>query len=111
MSAEYRLDVPAENVIIDLGIPPGFDVVTADLERAMEAGKIARYELTGRQIIVYVARLRPGQRLRFDVGFEARYPLRAQAPSSEAYLYYDPDVRAQTRPVAIEVADAAAVAP
>ncbi|MBI4917504.1 MAG: hypothetical protein HY825_16815 [Acidobacteria bacterium] len=111
VTAEYVFEEPAENVIIDLGIPPGFDVVTADLEAAMEAGKIARYELTGRQIIIYVAKLVPGQRLRFEVGFEARYPLRAQAPRSEAYLYYDPDVRAQTRPVAIEVADAAPVAP
>ncbi|MBN1770948.1 MAG: hypothetical protein JXB32_06805, partial [Deltaproteobacteria bacterium] len=69
-------------------------------------GKIARFELTGRQIIVYVAKLVPGQKLVFDVGFTARFPLRAQAPRSEAYLYYDPDVRASSRPVDLTVADA-----
>jgi hypothetical protein len=105
VTAEYRLDRTAENVIIDLGIPPGFDVVVADLQQAVDSGKIARYELTGRQVIIYVARLEPGQRLAFDVGFEARYPLRAQAPKSEAYLYYNPDVRSSTRPVALVVAD------
>jgi hypothetical protein len=35
----------------------------------------------------------------------ARYPLRAQAPSSEAYLYYDPAVRAATRPVELSVSE------
>jgi len=33
--------------------------------------------------------------------------LRAQAPKSEAYLYYNPDVRSSTRPVVLVVADAA----
>ena len=106
VSAEYRFEEPAENVILDLGIPPGFDVATEDLDAAVRAGKIARFELTGRQIIVYVAKLVPGQKLTFDVGFTARFPLRAQAPRSEAYLYYDPDVRASSRPVDLTVADA-----
>jgi hypothetical protein len=29
--------------------------------------------------------------------------MRGEAPSSEAYLYYDPSVRTQARPVQIEV--------
>ncbi len=106
VSAEYRFEEPAENVILDLGIPPGFDVATEDLDAAVKAGKIARFELTGRQIIVYVAKLVPGQRLTFDVGFTARFPLRAQAPRSRAYLYYDTDVNASSRPVDLTVADA-----
>jgi hypothetical protein len=105
VSLFYRLDRPAENVIVDLGVPPGFDVAAEDLDRAVEAGKIARFELTGRQVIVYVQKLVPGERLSFDVGFTARYPLRAQAPSSEAYLYYDPAVRAATRPVELSVGE------
>jgi hypothetical protein len=102
----YRLDEPAENVIVDLGVPPGFDVNTIDLDDAVDRGKIAKYEPTGRQIIVYIQQLTPGQRLTFDVGFTARFPLRAQAPSSEAYLYYDPAVRTTARPVQLTVADA-----
>jgi hypothetical protein len=106
VTAEYRLERPAENVIIDLGIPPGFDASAEDLQRAVDQGKIARFELTPRQIIIYVAALERGQRLRFDVGFTARYPLRARAPSSSAYLYYDPAVRSATRPVPLVVTDA-----
>jgi len=106
VTAEYRFDEPAENVILDLGVPPGFDVATEDLDAAVRAGKIARFELTGRQIIVYVAKLVPGQKLTFDVHFTARFPLRAQAPRSRAYLYYDPDVSASARPVDLTVADA-----
>jgi len=101
----YRLREPAENAIVDLGVPPGFDVVVEDLDRAVEDGTIARYELTGRQIILYVAKLRPGDELRLDVGFLARYPLRAQAPASEAYLYYQPEVRSVAAPVEVIVTE------
>jgi hypothetical protein len=105
VALEYKLEEPAENVIVDLGVPPGFDVNTIDLDDAVDRGKIARYELTGRQIIVYIQRLARGDRLTFDVGFTARFPLRAQTPSSEAYLYYDPAVRTTARPVELTVAD------
>jgi hypothetical protein len=76
--------------LIDLGVPPGFNVLTEDLSRLVEQGTIARYELTGRQIIIYLEDFSSQQPLRFSYRLQARFPMRAQTPPSSAYDYYNP---------------------
>jgi CD109 antigen len=54
----------ARQAIVDLGIPPGFDVLSEDLADLVarysdlppeyEGPKVSRFDLTGRQIIVYL---------------------------------------------------------
>jgi hypothetical protein len=105
VTLHYRQGRTADNAIIDLGIPPGFDPLTEDLDRAVAQGTIARWELTERQIIFYVGRLEPESTLLLDYGLRARYPLRAHTPASEAYLYYEPEVRTSVQPVEIVVVD------
>jgi hypothetical protein len=90
-------------VIADLGIPPGFDVDTADLDALVAAGTFRRYELTGRQIIVYFDIIRPGDPLVFEYDLVARNPMRGEAPPSTVYLYYDPSLRNTARPIMVEV--------
>ncbi len=76
--------------LIDLGVPPGFTVLTEDLSRLVEQGVIARYELTGRQIIIYLEDFSSEKPLRFSYRLRARFPMRAQTPPSSAYDYYNP---------------------
>jgi hypothetical protein len=76
--------------LIDLGVPPGFTVLTEDLSRLVEQGVIARYELTGRQIIIYLEDFSSESPLRFSYRMRARFPMRAQTPPSSAYDYYNP---------------------
>lgn len=76
--------------LIDLGVPPGFTVLTEDLSRLVEQGLIARYELTGRQIIIYLENFASGQPLTFSYRLRARFPMEAQTPPSMAYDYYNP---------------------
>jgi uncharacterized protein YfaS (alpha-2-macroglobulin family) len=76
--------------LIDLGVPPGFTVLTEDLGRLVEQGVIARYELTGRQIIIYLEDFSSQSPLRFSYRLRARFPMRAQTPPSSAYDYYNP---------------------
>src|SRR5205085_3235043 len=94
----------ADSALIDLGLPPGFGVETADLDALVQAGQsaapgspatIERYELTGRQILVYVRHLQGGQPLHFSYRLRARFPLKAQTPASQAYDYYNPAVAGQ----------------
>jgi hypothetical protein len=75
--------------LIDLGVPPGFNVVTKDLDQLVSGGVIARYELTGRQVIVYLEDF-AGASLTFSYRLQARFPMRAQTPPSSAYDYYNP---------------------
>ncbi len=76
--------------LVDLGVPPGFTVLTEDLSRLVEQGIIARYELTGRQIIIYLEDFSSEHPLRFSYRLRARFPMRAQTPPSSAYDYYNP---------------------
>ncbi|MCP4548028.1 MAG: hypothetical protein GY835_16305 [bacterium] len=76
--------------LIDLGVPPGFTVLAEDLGRLVEQGIISRYELTGRQIIIYLENLAYEAPLSFSYRLRARFPMRAQTPPSSAYDYYNP---------------------
>jgi uncharacterized protein YfaS (alpha-2-macroglobulin family) len=81
----------AGTVLVDLGIPPGFTPVTADLDALVKAGRIERYELTGRQIILYLTQVRSDEQLTFAYRLQAKYPIRAQTPASQVFDYYAPD--------------------
>jgi hypothetical protein len=87
-----RLNQPGlvKMALIDLGVPPGFTVLSEDLNWLVEQGLIARYELTGRQIIVYLENFSSEVPLHFNYRLQARFPMRAQTPPSSAYDYYNP---------------------
>jgi hypothetical protein len=103
----------AEWALIDLGIPPGFSVMAEDLNALVaasldrppdsEQATIERYELTGRQILVYIGKLSEGEPLSFSYRLKAKYPLVAQTPASNAYDYYNPDVTGEDQPQVLVV--------
>ncbi len=102
----------SEQAIIDLGIPPGFSVQAEDLQAlvafyndqpAGDFPSIERYELTGRQIIIYVRNLQEGVPLEFQYRLVARFPLNVQSPAGTAYDYYNPDVTGIIPPTRIVV--------
>ncbi len=90
-------------VIVDLGIPPGFQVEAGDLAELVGSKIIDKYKLTGRQIIVYLEKLTPKQTVKFSYRLKAKFPIKAKTPKSTVYEYYNPDNRADAHPVEIEV--------
>jgi uncharacterized protein YfaS (alpha-2-macroglobulin family) len=91
--------------LIDLGLPPGFTVLSEDLSRLVEQGVIARYEITGRQIIVYLEDFASETPLSFSYRLRARFPMRAQTPASSAYDYYNPGDQAVETPLEVTVSE------
>ena len=91
--------------LIDLGVPPGFTVLSEDLSRLVEQGVIARYELAGRQVIIYLENLAYGSPLAFSYRMRARFPLRAQTPPSSAYDYYNPTGATVRAPLELTVVE------
>ena len=67
------------------------------------APRVERYELTGRQILVYISNLSHDQPISFSYRLRARFPLVAQTPASTAYDYYNPDVAGEAPPQKLEV--------
>ncbi len=107
---EIRLNdiVPAQWVIVDLGVPPGFEVVREDLDQLVTQTtgaptQIKRYELTGRQIILYLENLSGS--VEFDYRLRARFPLRAQIPAATVYDYYNPSLRGMQPPLLVVVGE------
>jgi uncharacterized protein YfaS (alpha-2-macroglobulin family) len=115
VDVEVKLNEPglAEWVLIDLGIPPGFQVKSEDLNALVSRFEdvpedyalptIERYELTGRQILIYIGNLSYEHPLSFSYRLQAKFPLVAQTPASNAYDYYNPDVNGEQVPVTIVV--------
>jgi hypothetical protein len=74
-------------------------VETGDLERLVENGVIQRFELTGRQIILYIENLRPQYPVQVTYRLRARFPIKAKAPASVGYDYYNPEGSQTVPPV------------
>jgi prepilin-type N-terminal cleavage/methylation domain-containing protein len=94
---------PINMAIVDLGIPPGFEVDTAAFETMREEGRIAKFEVTGNQVILYLREISNVNPLEFRYSLRAKYPLRVQTPPSVVYEYYHPQNRAEARPASLQV--------
>lgn len=106
-SLKILADRPSTMVMLDLGIPPGF---TAELEpwsQLVAEGKVKKYSMTDRQIIVYLQDIEPGKEYVFPYKLKAKFPVKAKVPAAEAYEYYNPKERGASQPVQIEVLEKA----
>lgn len=77
-------------LIVDLGVPPGFNPATEDLDALKAKGSIQKYQLTGRQIILYLDGLAAHRTLTLTYKLEARYPVKVQGAEARVYEYYNP---------------------
>ena len=92
-------------LMIDLGVPPGFDVQMSDFGRYIddESIPVTRVERAGRQLTVYVYGLDPAESLVLDYHLRATMPMEARTPPSAVWLYYDSETRTESEPIDIEV--------
>jgi len=88
-----HLASPAPMVIVDLPIPPGFAVQTDDFAALVAKGRIAKYDVTPRRVVVYVRQLEPERPVVIEYHLRATMPVKVTAAAAEAYEYYDPDNR------------------
>jgi uncharacterized protein YfaS (alpha-2-macroglobulin family) len=102
---KYEGATPANMVMLDLGIAPGFVVDEGDFAELVGKKQVQRFSVTPRQVILYLSDLRPGETRTFEYGLRARLPVRAQTPPTVAYEYYTPTNRAVSRPVRLTVTD------
>jgi hypothetical protein len=103
VTVRYNRPGIAKMTIVDLGIPPGFQVQTAAFQALKDRGVIERYSVTGRQVILYFSEIHSGRPVVFDYRLKAKFPVRAKTPVSTAYQYYEPEVRAEAVPVQLTI--------
>jgi len=110
-TATIRNNLPksANMVMVDLGIPPGFDLLSEDLDDYKEktahsaAGRLEKFTLTATQAILYFNSFAPDSTVTIHYRLRAKYPIRAHDFASRVYEYYDPSVTATAKPVQLEV--------
>jgi hypothetical protein len=104
-----NLPKSANMVMVDLGIPPGFDLLSEDLQTYVEktagrkSARLEKFSLTATQAILYFNSVAPGDTVTIHFRLRAKYPIRARTFRSRVYEYYDPDVSSLARPVQLEV--------
>jgi hypothetical protein len=96
-------------VMIDVGIPPGFDLLSEDLQAYQEksanrkGGRLEKFSMTATQAILYFDSIAPGETVTLPFRLRAKYPIRARTFQSRIYEYYNPDVNSVAQPVQLEV--------
>ena len=99
-----HLATTANMVMVDLGIPPGFELLSEDLDAYRTKNKrFEKFSLTPTQAILYFNSIAPNDTLKLSFRLRAKYPIRAHTFASRVYEYYDPAVNAAARPVQLEV--------
>ena len=110
-SATVRNNLPkaANMVMVDLGIPPGFDLLSEDLQDYQDksahhkGGHLSKFSLTATQALLYFDSFSPGELVTLKYRLRAKYPIRARTFKSQVYEYYDPEIASVARPVQLEV--------
>ena len=104
-----NLSKTANMVMVDLGIPPGFELLSEDLQQYQDksssrnSGRLEKFSQTATQAILYFNAFGAGETAQLKFRLRAKYPIRTRTFQSRVYEYYDPDVRSVARPVALEV--------
>jgi uncharacterized protein YfaS (alpha-2-macroglobulin family) len=108
-NVKNNLPKAANMVMVDLGIPPGFDLLSEDLQAYVEksalqkSGRLEKFSQTATQAILYFNSIAPGETVTLRFRLRAKYPIRARTFKSRVYEYYDPDVSSIARPMQLEV--------
>jgi hypothetical protein len=102
-TVRYNQPGTANMTIVDLGVPPGFEIVPDAFQALKDKGVIARYSMTGRQVILYFETIEGGKPVEFTYRLRAKFPVKVKTPPSAVYQYYEPEVRGEAQPVELIV--------
>jgi hypothetical protein len=94
----------AQNMImVTLGLPPGFQVATEDLDQYKTSNVLSAYEITGKQLMLYLSALPASGSQTFKYRLQATMPVTASDGGAEVYLYYQPKQRSAAKAVTLQV--------
>lgn len=86
-----------------IGIPGGLEVRHDQLKELVKAGRIAAYEVRGREVILYWRELQAGQKIDLPISLVAAVPGTYTAPPSRAYLYYADEWKSWIAPLKVDI--------
>jgi len=90
-------------VLVTVGLPPGFALITDDLAKLQTEKKLANFEVTGKQLILYFDSIPAGEPTQVSYSLVAQYPVKAETGGAEAKYYYDAETSAEEESQEVEV--------
>jgi uncharacterized protein YfaS (alpha-2-macroglobulin family) len=82
---------PAAMVMLELPVPAGFAASAEDFAELVKAGKVAKFQVRTRDVLVYLRDLAPDQPLSLNYRITAKTPAKVTTAAPRVYEYYDPD--------------------
>jgi hypothetical protein len=82
-----------------LGLPAGLEARPDDLEALVAQGRFDAWELRGREIVLHLRSMAPGERRVIPLSLLAAIPGSFAGPASRAYLQYTDDEKHWTAPL------------
>jgi CD109 antigen len=84
-------------VVLDISVPTGFAPVVESIEAAVAGDPvIKRFDISGRKVIFYLDEIKAGETITLTFQVKAVYPVKAKGVVSQAYAYYQPDLRGES---------------
>ncbi len=101
VSVELEFNPPqpmeAGMIVLDISVPTGFTPIMDSIAAVVDGeDKIKRYEVAGRKVIFYIENMLAGDSLAFSFEVQAMFPVKAKGVTSQAYSYYQPEIRGET---------------
>jgi len=90
-------------VLLDLPIPPGFEVDGSGFVQLVTAGTIEKYQVTPRSVIVYLRSLPATSQLEINYSLRGTMVVKVASPPAVAYEYYAPERRATSATMELTV--------
>jgi len=86
-----------------IGIPGGLEIRHDQLKELVKSGKIAAYEVIGREVVLYWRALAGGEKVELPLRLTAAIPGKYTGPASRAYLYYTDEFKSWGEGLAVTV--------
>ena len=74
----------------------------AGLQKLVDEGRIAKFQITARTAVVYLRGLKPGEQLEVYCRLRATMPVKVAVPPAAVYEYYNPAIRGESLPALLE---------
>jgi hypothetical protein len=98
-----RADEAIPTPVAIIGIPGGLEIRHDQLKDLVKSGRIAAYEVIGRDVVLYWRDMQAKQKVELPLSLTAAVPGRYIAPASRAYLYYTDEFKDWAKGLEVEI--------
>jgi hypothetical protein len=95
----------APMLVVELPVPAGFVAETNRFNELIQNGRIARFQVQGGKVLVYLRNLAPGRDKAFELEYvlRATLPVKVAVPGARVYEYYAPERQGTSAATALVV--------